>query len=215
MRKLIKSIFGLVLFVVIVCAGAIYLVYNYMYPMQYKEEILKYSSENEIDPYLVYAIINVESGFDPNVTSNAEAKGLMQIMDITADWAREHIELDTLTTDDYFVPDTNIKIGCWYLKKLSTMYDNDVSKIAAAYNAGTGNVNKWIAEGIDFTSDEIPFEETRKYVEKVISNIEVYKVLYGDNYSKEDAINAVSKIVKVAVEKLSNKTNKLIENFNK
>ena len=58
MRKLIKSIFGLVLFVVIVCAGAIYLVYNYMYPMQYKEEILKYSSENEIDPYLVYAIIN-------------------------------------------------------------------------------------------------------------------------------------------------------------
>ena len=80
--------------------------------MNYKEEILKYSSEYEMDPYLVYAIINVESNFKTEVISGAEARGLMQIRTITADWAREYIELQDLSEEDYFNPDINLKIGC-------------------------------------------------------------------------------------------------------
>lgn len=210
MKKLFKGIIKLILLVIIICFCSVYFVYNYMYPMQYKEEILKYSNENNIDPYLTYSIINVESGFNPLAKSNAEAKGLMQIMPITADWAKEHIELDDLSEEDYFEPGLNIKIGTWYLSKLSSMYDGDVSKIAAAYNAGTGNVESWIADGLDISNGEIPYEETKKYVEKVNSNIEVYKVLYGEDYSKQDVLDACFNIIEVAVEKLNNRINKYL-----
>ena len=211
MKKFIKGIIELIILLIIICFASVYFVYNYLYPMQYKDEIIKYSNENNIDPYLTYAIINVESGFNPLAKSNAEAKGLMQIMPITADWAKEHIELNDLSEDDYFEPDTNIKIGTWYLAKLSSMYNGDVSKIAAAYNAGTGNVESWIIDGRDITNGDIPFEETKKYVEKVNSNIDVYKVLYGADYSKEDAIDAVFKIIQVIYEKANNKLSKYIE----
>ena len=214
MKKIVKSIINLILFILIVSFSILFLVYNVFYPMQYKEEILKYSKEYEIDPYLVYAIINVESRFNPDVESGAKARGLMQIREITANWAKEHIELEELNEEDYFKPDTNIKIGCWYLSKLSDMYSGDIKKIAASYNAGTGNLDKWVKEGKDIENYDIPFPETKEYVRKVEENLEVYKVLYGDDYTKDDLISAISKIVKLITEKAFDKTIELIEDIN-
>lgn len=211
MKKIFKALLKLILFLVIVFGAFYLLVYDYLYPMNYQDEILKYSEENDLDPYLVYAIINVESNFNPKVKSNANAKGLMQIMDITADWAKEHIELEELAEEDYYKPEINIKIGCWYLSKLSKIYNGNIIEIAAAYNAGTGNVDSWIIEGKDVTNGEIPFKETEKYVQKVLSNIEVYNVLYGDNNSKKDAANAFVKIIDLIFEKISNRTSKMMK----
>lgn len=215
MIRLIKNLIKLTIFILLVCLCGVYFVYNYLYPMNYRSEILKYAQENEIDPYLVYAIINVESGFNTSAESKAEARGLMQIREITADWAKEHIELEELNKEDYFKPEINIKIGTWYLSKLSSMYNGDVSIIAAAYNAGVGNVTTWIAEGKDITHGDIPFAETKKYVERVNENIEVYKVLYGESYSREDFINAIEKICKLICEKTKSRTEKLIDDINK
>lgn len=212
MLKLIKKLLKLILVLFLIFILGVYFVYNWLYPMNYKEEILKYSSEYEMDPYLVYAIINVESNFKTEVISGAEARGLMQIRTITADWAREYIELQDLSEEDYFNPDINLKIGCWYVSKLSEMYQGDITKIAAAYNAGTGNVSEWIEEGIDFNS-EIPFEETKKYVIKVKDNMEVYKVLYGDNYTKSDAFNAGVKIIDVIYEKTSRRLKEFTDDY--
>lgn len=212
MFKLLKKLFKLILILILIFILGVYFVYNWLYPMNYKEEILKYSSEYNIDPYLVYAIINVESNFKSEVISGAEARGLMQIRTVTADWAREHIELQDLSDEDYFNPEINLNIGCWYVSKLSEMYQGDITKIAAAYNAGTGNVAEWIYEGIDLDK-EIPFGETNKYVTKVKDNMEVYKVLYGDNYTKSDAFNAGIKIINVICEKASRRINELAENY--
>ena len=92
------------------------------------------------------------------------------------------------------------------------MYQGDITKIAAAYNAGTGNVSEWIEEGIDFNS-EIPFDETKKYVTKVKDNMEVYKVLYGDNYTKSDAFNAGVKIIDVIYEKTSRRLKEFTDDY--
>lgn len=209
MKKIIKVILGIVILLILFFFAINTFIYNYMYPMQYKEYILKYSEEYNIDPYLVYAIINVESNFNPTVKSEADAKGLMQIMDITADWAKEHIDLDEKEID-YYKPETNIKIGCWYLSKLSSMFDGNIIEIIAAYNAGSGNVTGWISDGRDIASGDIPFEETKKYVEKVLSNIDIYHVLYGDSYSKDDVYNASVKIIDMVYTKIMNRTNKLM-----
>lgn len=85
MLKLIKKLLKLILVLFLIFILGVYFVYNWLYPMNYKEEILKYSSEYGMDPYLVYAIINVESNFKTEVISGAEARGLMQIRTITAD----------------------------------------------------------------------------------------------------------------------------------
>lgn len=211
MIRLLRKIINFLLLIIVVILTIVFVVYNVLYPMQYKEEILKYSKEYEIDPYMVYAVINVESNFNKFAKSNAEARGLMQIREITADWAKEHITLKELEEDDYFNPDINLNIGCWYLKKLSNIYDNDIVFISAAYNAGIGNVDKWIEEGRDLKNGDIPFEETKKYVKKVQSNIEVYKVLYGDDYTNKDLFHAIINIIDVIFEKGGKQIDKVLK----
>ena len=149
-----------------------------VYPVHYKELVLKYSKEYKIDPYLVFAIIKTESKFFPYAKSNRNAKGLMQISNITQKWAKSNIDIKS---NDVYDPETNIQIGIWYLSKLFAQY-NDVDLVIAAYNGGSGNVDKWLKDekysynGINLTY--IPFEETKKYVKRVKKAYEIYKMLY-------------------------------------
>ena len=141
----------------------------------------KYAKEYSLDENLVYSIIKTESKFKKDALSRRGAKGLMQIADITRDWAIEQLELND--DIDIYDPETNIRIGCWYL---NTLY-KDFGKtdlVIAAYNGGSGNVKKWL-EDEEYSKDgenlyDIPFLETDKYLTKVKKNYEQYKMLYSE-----------------------------------
>ena len=155
-----------------------------IYPMVYKDSVLLYSKEYGIDPYLVMSVIKVESRFSSKAESDSGAKGLMQIMPDTAEWAADHLDI-AYREEMLFEPQYNIKLGCWYLRELTDAYRGDLLLVLAAYNAGQGNVNQWIKEGSwDGTFDQIqniPFPETRSYVQKVMANYEKYLIIYDVN----------------------------------
>lgn len=156
-----------------------------LFPIKYYDEILQYSEEYEIDPFLIAAVIRVESKYNPYAQSSKGARGLMQIMPITANWGAEEIGMENFYLEELFVPKTNIQIGTWYLRKLMNQFDRDVPLVLAAYNGGSGNVSKWLLDerySIDGKRlDNIPFAETRNYVEKVNFFYKMYIKIYRDS----------------------------------
>ncbi|OOB80385.1 MAG: lytic transglycosylase [Epulopiscium sp. Nuni2H_MBin003] len=153
-----------------------------LYPTPLKEYVMTLADKYEIDYLLIYAIIQTETHFDTNAVSRSNAKGLMQIMDQTGNWAAEELDLINFEPQDLFDPFTNIKIGTWYISKLIKQYGNDIDKALMAYNAGSGNVAKWLSD-TRYSSDgitvhTIPFEETRNYIIKVNFHYTIYKFLY-------------------------------------
>ncbi len=161
-----------------VCVGILRF-FCFLYPNDYKAEVDKYSRKYGVSAELVYAVIRAESKFDKDVVSDKGAKGLMQIIDATADWASEKIELSDV---DLFDPETNIEIGTYYLSYLLDLYNGNKVCAIAAYNAGPANVDKWLGDKECSKDgkklDKIPFPETEKYVKKVMENIEKYGFLY-------------------------------------
>lgn len=153
-----------------------------LYPMHYDTIIKKYSSEYGLDEYLVAAIIKAESKFDEKAKSIKDARGLMQISEITGEWASKELKINNYDKEDLFIPSTNVRIGCWYLDKLRNEFDGNLQLMLAAYNGGSGNVNKWLKDK-EYSEDgkilkDIPFKETKTYVERVIKNYKVYRILY-------------------------------------
>jgi len=153
----------------------------YLYPVKYSELISKYAKKYNLPDELIYAIINTESGFDNNEVSPKGAKGLMQIMEDTADWANTKEEIENYDYGRIFDPELNIHIGCWYIAWLKKTYKNDDTLVLAAYNAGSGNISKWLSDERyskdGKTLSEIPFKETRDYVKKVNSARTFYKYI--------------------------------------
>lgn len=174
----------LVLFVVFSASAVKYALY-YMYPTTYSEYVEKYSELYNLDKHLVFSMIKAESGFRADAISPRSAKGLMQIMDSTGEWAAEKIEIEDFDKDRLLDPETNIQIGCWYIARLLKQYNQNTELALAAYNAGSGNVSKWLKdESISkngVTLDSIPFEETRNYIEKIKKYNSMYKRLYGND----------------------------------
>ncbi|HSQ89215.1 lytic transglycosylase domain-containing protein [Romboutsia sp.] len=155
------------------------IIHKIIYPKKYSEYVTEYAKEFKIDENLVYSIIKAESKFKEDAISYKSAKGLMQISDITRDWAIEELELDEI---DIFNPEINIRIGCWYLNKLYKEFGK-LDLVIAAYNGGSGNVNKWLSNN-NYSRDgnklyNIPFKETSNYVQKVKKNYENYNKIYG------------------------------------
>ena len=120
--------------------------------------ITKYADKNGLDEDFVKAVINQESGFNPNATSHCGAMGLMQLMPSTA---------QGLGVKDAYNPELNIEGGTKYLKGLMDRFGNDKSLALAAYNAGPNAVKKY--GGIP------PYAETQNYVKKVLSKYDTYK----------------------------------------
>lgn len=153
-----------------------------MYPIKYSEYVEKYSDENNIDKYLVYAIIKAESNFKPDVTSGSDARGLMQLMEETAIDMSNSIDNKSVNSYDLYDPETNIKLGVSYLSYLLDMYDGNTILALTAYNAGLGNVNEWISSGIIKSDgsdiENIPYQETSNYVRKILRDYQIYLELY-------------------------------------
>ncbi|MEG1254568.1 lytic transglycosylase domain-containing protein [Clostridium sp.] len=152
------------------------------FPLEYKKNIIEYSQEYNVDPNLVAAVINTESKFLMDANSSKGAVGLMQIMPETGKWIGENLEIENFTTDMIRDPVVNIRMGCWYLNKLSEDFNGEYTLILASYNGGPGNVTKWL-EDEKYSNDgeslhDIPFKETKNYVKKVRFNHRIYKYLY-------------------------------------
>ena len=126
-------------------------------------------------------MIKTESGFDPNAVSNVGARGLMQIMEETFDWLKFKMGDEETQYIEMFDPKTNIKFGCYLLGYLYNEFGS-VETAMAAYHAGRGQVNEWLADKSISSDgrnlDTIPIKDTAHYVSKIVSAMEIYKKLY-------------------------------------
>lgn len=196
--KFLKKIISLFLLLLV-----LFLIMSLIYPLGYKEDINKYALEYEVDPYLIAAVINVESKYNKNAISSKDARGLMQIGPKTGQWISEILDIDPYNENFLFDPNINIMFGSWYLNKLKKDFNNDLDLVLAAYNAGSGNVTKWLGDKAyswDGDSlDNIPFKETEDYLKRVNFNYKIYKLLYrkgmtSSNNFGEKYIEILSKI---------------------
>lgn len=156
--------------------------------VRYEEHIRYYAAVNNIDPAFVAAVIRRESDYDPLAVSSVGARGLMQIMPDTGEWLAGKVDVYDYTPESLFDPETNIKMGCWYLGYLSRKFSGDPITIACAYHAGQGNVEdhwlpKYSANGKSLTLDEIPMDDTKYYARKVL---EAYAIYQQNHYKIPD-----------------------------
>jgi soluble lytic murein transglycosylase len=146
------------------------------YPLAYRDEVVKNAASTAVPETLIYAIMRTESNYLPGALSPVGAVGLMQIMPATAE-AMSKGDSARLT-----VPEINIRLGTRYLKDQMKTYDRNVALTAAAYNAGPGAVKRWQKSFGALPQDEfiesITYRETREYVKKVMSTMELYRRLY-------------------------------------
>jgi soluble lytic murein transglycosylase len=131
------------------------------YPLHYSEYVRVHAREHKLDPALMAAVIYQESKFHPSVESSSGAIGLMQLTPSTARGIAIRTGGNAFRTTDLYNPEINIRYGAWYLDNLFAKY-HDERLVLAAYNAGQGNVDKWLAH-----SEPIQFAETRAYVARV------------------------------------------------
>lgn len=157
--------------------------YSAVYPTKYVEDVTAASEEFGIAPSLIYAVIHTESNFEPQVTSSADAKGLMQITDETFEWALKRAgKQEQHTPKDLYEPSVNIRYGVYVLTLLEEQFDN-TETVLAAYNAGLGRVSEWLkdpacsADGKHL--DIIPYPETEEYVKRVLDAQKIYQQLYN------------------------------------
>jgi soluble lytic murein transglycosylase len=189
LKQKIKNRFKYIVYFIVSVVLIVIIVNNtvkVVFPVKYKDYIINYSVKNNIDPYLVFAIIKGESDFNPDAVSSKKAKGLMQISDKTGQWGAKVLKYKDYGNNSLFDPETNISIGCWYLRTLYSEFNNDLDLVLAAYNGGSGNVNEWLKDRDLSTSgkslDKIPFKETENYLKKVKNYHTIYKMLYENSF---------------------------------
>jgi len=158
--------------------------YSLMYPLKYEDYIRKSSKIYSLDPYLVMAIIRVETCFYPNKVSSAGALGLMQLMPNTISYIIKKGGFSPILEKTIMDPKVNIHIGCFYLAMICKRdFKGNIVAAVASYNAGPSKVKTWISRGFWDGSlksvESIPYKETRNYVRKVFFYYTKYKELYS------------------------------------
>lgn len=153
-----------------------------LYPAPYRQAILRAAKARQIDPRFILALIRQESVFKPTAKSPAGARGLMQF---TIDAAQKYgpgAGLTGLRENQLYQPETSIILGAEYVRYLSNLFPRMLEPVAASYNGGEDNVARWLERskrkdpGV-FTA-EVGFDETKGYVQKVMSNYRAYRRLY-------------------------------------
>lgn len=155
---------------------------KYSYPFPYQSLVYHYAARNHIDPFLVAAVIRTESKFNNQARSPKGAMGLMQLMPETAQWVADQMDYPNFSTRDLENPEVSIRLGTWYLASLKKEFNNNEILVLAAYNGGRGNVKQWMRQygwTMSFSDvNQIPFQETREYVIRVLNSRQHYKELY-------------------------------------
>ncbi|MCQ2559091.1 MAG: lytic transglycosylase domain-containing protein [Clostridia bacterium] len=149
----------------------------------YQEIIEQQAELYNLPPDLLAALIKTESNFYPEALSSPGARGLMQIMPETGAWIANKSGLGGFTAERLYEPEYNIQLGSWYLGYLQDEFDHNLNLALAAYNGGKANVEQWLEHGIWDGSREnleyIPYQETRRFVEKIY----LYQSLYRFHWS--------------------------------
>ena len=135
-------------------------------PLRHEDIIRQQAAAKGLDPAFLAGVIYAESKFR-DATAHAGAKGLMQLTPETAEYIAQHSGGTKFELSDLSTPQVNISYGAWYLRYLMNKYGGNLVLVLAAYNAGGGNVDRWLAEGRTRVS-EIPFAETREYIKRVL-----------------------------------------------
>lgn len=162
---------------------------RFVYMWEYQQDIVTYSEKNNVDPFLVAAIIKNESNFNHKAVSNVGAVGLMQIMPETGQWIAKQMGLKNYEDADLYKVQTNIRMGCWYVSELDNEFKHNLTLLMMAYNAGRGQTKEWMKENNwDYNFNEpkaIPYKETREYVIRVLHDRDRYYQLYRDKLKRK------------------------------
>jgi peptidoglycan lytic transglycosylase len=153
------------------------------YPPAFREEVRRWAPGANVPVDLVEALMREESGLDPRAVSPAGAIGLTQLMVPTAQELARRLRLGRIGRADLAGASLNIRLGARYLGDLIRRFDGSVALALAAYNAGGGAVSRWLDQRkgleVDEFVEDIPIEETRGYVKRVLRSYAAYRLLYG------------------------------------
>lgn len=184
---MLKRILGVLISILLIGSLAAFLfvympyaVKNNSYPLKFTDEVDRYSAEFDVDKAFVYAVIKVESNFDPTAASDAGAIGLMQIIEDSFDWVKKKLDAQDLIFEDMYTPEYSIRFGCYMLDYLFEKYGS-IELAAAAYHCGMTTVDEWIDQGIidpdNVDINKIQGSKTQYYVRKILRAYDKYSEL--------------------------------------
>lgn len=154
-----------------------------LYPFPYPELIERAGREFEIDPQYIAAMIREESRFNPRAKSASGAYGLMQVMPDTGSTIARSLNVGNFHAEMLYDPELNIRFGTFYMRSLMRSLQGDLYLVAGAYNGGPGRMSRWLSEfdveDRDEFIEQIPIDETRNHIKKVMHAYHIYQRLYG------------------------------------
>lgn len=159
--------------------------WDILFPKPYWSDLTRYSRANGLDPYLVASLIRQESEFNPQAVSRANAWGLMQLLPPVGKKLAKEVRIRHFNQELLVNPTINLQLGTRYFKQIVDGFGGQVEYALAAYNAGTDRVKTWQSQGpyrdVHEFVESIPFSETREYVQAIMRNASVYRLLYSGN----------------------------------
>lgn len=154
------------------------------FPLAYSETVSSEASKHSLDPAWIYAVARQESAMDPNARSAVGALGLMQLMPATGLTMAKQLSADITDHQELLQPETNIRLGSYYLREVLDKFSDNPVLATAAYNAGPHRVQQWFPENssidADLWVDTMPYHETRQYVRRVMA----YAVFYDQRLQR-------------------------------
>ena len=164
------------------------------FPLPFRDSVERYSRAQDLDPFLVSALIRQESEFNPKIISHANAYGLMQLLPSTGRELARHFGVRRLSASQLLTADRNVQLGTYFFRNLMNSFGGQAELALASYNAGPGRASLWrtwgpFREQAEFI-EIVPFHETRGYIQIVLRNADVYRRLYAGNVPDVPAYRA-------------------------
>lgn len=154
------------------------------YPRAFPEYVQRYAAREGLNPYLLWALMTVESAYNPDSVSYADARGLLQVIPKTGGKVAADIGDNRYGPYDLLDPETSIRHGAWYFARLVKKFRGQEPLAIASYNGGPHNVQRWLLHKdhvpLDEFVEEIPFDQARRYTKKVLRFLALFLRLYED-----------------------------------
>jgi soluble lytic murein transglycosylase len=158
-------------------------VWEGLFPRPFWQELTRDAAANQLDPHIVASLIRQESEFNPSAISTANAMGLMQLLPSVGKGLAKQMKIKHFSPDELLVADTNLRLGTRYFRQMVDHFGGQVEYALAAYNAGEDRVDDWRKNGnfadVEEFVESIPFTQTREYVQAIMRNAVIYKLLYS------------------------------------
>jgi soluble lytic murein transglycosylase len=172
-----------------------------LFPLPYRDDVVRNAKSHDLDPYSVAALIRQETEFNPDAHSPANAYGLMQLVLPTGRQMGRQTGITVASSRTLLNPSVSIQLGTQYLRGQLDNWNGDWAETLAAYNAGPSRVRQWLSLGTfrepaEFV-ESIPFTETREYVQAVLRNAEMYRTIYGEKHPGAADVKDLSEVAPV------------------